>query len=127
MKKFIAEFRAFAIKGNVMDLAVAVIIGAAFGKIVSSFVNDLIMPLISAIFAIPNFSEFTMILNGSEIMIGLFIQSIVDFLIIALVVFSVVRSLNKLKKEKEKAPIPKPVSSKEELLLAEIRDILKKK
>jgi large conductance mechanosensitive channel len=125
MKNFLAEFKAFAVKGNVIDLAVAVIIAGAFGKIVASFVNDLVMPLIAAIFGIPNFSELTTTVNSSEIMVGLFIQTLVDFVIIAFVVFVAVKQINRLKKKEEDAPAPEPVPSAEEVLLSEIRDLLK--
>lgn len=125
MKNFLAEFKAFAVKGNVIDLAVAVIIAGAFGKIVASFVNDLVMPLIAAIFSIPNFAEMSALVNGSEIMIGLFIQSVVDFLIIALVVFMAIRQINRMKKKEEEAPAAPPAPTNEEVLLAEIRDLLK--
>lgn len=125
MKNFLAEFKAFAVKGNVIDLAVAVIIAGAFGKIVASFVNDLVMPLIAAIFSIPNFAEMSTLVNGSEIMIGLFIQSVVDFLIIALVVFTAIRQINRMKKKEEEAPAAPPAPSNEEVLLTEIRDLLK--
>lgn len=125
MKSFLAEFKAFAVKGNVIDLAVAVIIAGAFGKIVASFVNDLVMPLIAAIFTIPSFAELTTLVNGSEIMIGLFIQSVVDFIIIALVIFLAIRQINKMKKKEEEAPAPPPAPSNEEVLLSEIRDLLK--
>ncbi|MDW7671389.1 MAG: large-conductance mechanosensitive channel protein MscL [Bacillota bacterium] len=125
MKNFLAEFKAFAVKGNVIDLAVAVIIAGAFGKIVASFVNDLVMPLIAAIFGISNFSELTATVNSSEIMVGLFIQTVVDFAIIAFVVFVAVRQINRMKKKEEEAPAPEPVPSAEEVLLSEIRDLLK--
>jgi large conductance mechanosensitive channel len=125
MKNIFAEFKAFAVKGNVIDLAVAVIIAGAFGKIVASFVNDLVMPLIAAIFGIPNFSELTAVVNSSEIMVGLFIQTVVDFVIIAFVVFVAVKQINRFKKKEEEAPAPEPVPSPEEVLLSEIRDLLK--
>ncbi|MEN1761447.1 large-conductance mechanosensitive channel protein MscL [Anoxynatronum sibiricum] len=125
MKNFFAEFKAFAVKGNVIDLAVAVIIAGAFGKIVASFVNDLVMPLIAAVFGIPNFSELTATINGSEIMVGLFIQTVVDFVVVAFVIFVAVRQINRLKRKEEAAPAPAPVASPEEILLSEIRDLLK--
>lgn len=125
MKKFFAEFKAFAVKGNVIDLAVAVIIAGAFGKIVASFVNDLVMPLIAAVFGIPNFSELAVTVNESAIMIGLFIQTVVDFAVISFVIFMAVRQINRFKKKEEEAPAPAPVPSPEEILLSEIRDLLK--
>ena len=128
MKKFLEEFKAFAIKGNVIDLAVAVIIGGAFTAIVKSLVDDLIMPLIAAIFGTQNFSAIIITLNGSEIKIGSFLQAVVNFLIIALVIFTAIKTVTKMFKRK---PAPAPVAAipaptKEELLLTEIRDLLKK-
>lgn len=127
MKNFLKEFKAFAVKGNVVDLAVAVIIGGAFGAIVTSFVNDLVMPLIGALFAVPDFSTLSFTVNGTPIMIGLFIQAVVNFLIVAFSIFVMVKSLNKFKKKEETAPAAPPAPTKEELLLTEIRDLLKEK
>lgn len=114
------EFKKFAIKGNVVDLAVAVIIGGAFSAIITSLVNDIIMPLIGAIFGNP---DFTGIVLG-PVMIGNFIQAIVNFLIIAFSLFLVVRQINKMKKPEEKVA---PGPTNEEKLLGEIRDLLKEK
>lgn len=128
MKKFLEEFKAFAIKGNVIDLAVAVIIGGAFTAIVKSLVDDIIMPLIAAIFGTRNFSAIILTLNGSEIKIGSFLQAVVNFLIIALVIFTAIKMITKMFKRKA-APAPTapaPAPTKEELLLTEIRDLLKK-
>lgn len=131
MKKFLNEFKAFAARGNVIDLAVGVVIGGAFGAITTSLVNDLVMPIVglfiggidlsSWIINIPNF-----IYGGDAIAvnIGNFISAIVDFLIIAFVLFCVIKVINRKKKEAPKAP---PAPSAEEKLLAEIRDILKEK
>ena len=127
MKNFLKEFKAFAVKGNVVDLAVAVIIGGAFGAIVTSFVNDLIMPLIGALFAVPDFSTLAFTVKGTPIMIGLFIQAVVNFLIVALSIFVMVKALNSFKKKEESAPAAPPAPSKEELLLTEIRDLLKER
>lgn len=126
MKNFLKEFKAFAVKGNVLDLAVAVIIGGAFGAIVSSFVNDLVMPLIGAIFAIPDFSTLAVEVNGTPILYGSFIQAVVNFIIVALSIFVMVRALNKMKKKEAEKPSAPPAPTKEELLLTEIRDLLKK-
>lgn len=126
-------------KGNVVDMAVGVIIGGAFGKIVSSLVNDIIMPLVSIITGGVNFTDKKLILkdavmNGEEIISpevavtwGVFVQSIVDFLIIAFCIFMAIRFMNKLKKAEVKAEAePEPEApSKEEVLLTEIRDLLK--
>lgn len=126
MKNFLKEFKAFAVKGNVLDLAVAVIIGGAFGAIVSSFVNDLVMPLIGAIFAIPDFSTLAVDVNGTAILYGSFIQAVVNFIIVALSIFVMVRALNNMKKKETEKPSAPPAPTKEELLLTEIRDLLKK-
>ncbi|MGB4589229.1 MAG: large conductance mechanosensitive channel protein MscL [Clostridiaceae bacterium] len=129
MKKFIEEFKAFAIKGNVIDLAVAVVIGGAFTAIVKSLVDDLIMPLIAALFGTRDFSALIIPLNGSEIKIGSFLQAVVNFLLIALVIFTAIKMVTKVFRRKP-APAPvvvAPAPTKEELLLTEIRDLLKKK
>ena len=124
MKKFFKEFKDFAAKGNVIELAVAVVIGAAFGKIVSSLVDDIIMPLFGILVG-KNFASLTLEVNGSYIAYGAFIQAIVDFLIIAFCVFLFTKLINKFKKKEEKkAEAPK--KSDEVLLLEEIRDLLKK-
>lgn len=128
------DFKAFAMKGNVIDLAVAVIIGAAFGKIVASFVNDILMPPIGLLLGNVNFKDLNLILKeGSEGVTavtwnyGMFIQNIVDFLIIAFVVFLMIRAITRMEKKQEEAPAPAPPEpSNEEKLLTEIRDLLKK-
>lgn len=121
------EFKAFAMKGNVLDLAVAVIIGGAFGKIVSSLVADVIMPLVGLLMGGKSFAGLTYQVGDAVVRYGVFIQSIVDFLIVAFTIFLVVKAFNNLKKQKEEAPAPaEPVPSGEEILLAEIRDLLKK-
>lgn len=120
----ITEFKKFAVQGNVMDLAVGVIIGGAFGKIVSSFVGDVVMPLINPLIPGGNWKEAVI---GPGVKIGSFIGNIVDFLIIAFVIFLVIKALNSLKKQEETAaPAPPPEPSNEEKLLTEIRDLLKK-
>lgn len=124
------EFKQFAIKGNVLDLAIGVIIGGAFGKIVSSLVNDVIMPIIGLILGGVDFSNLQITVGEAAIKYGTFIQSIIDFLIIALSIFLFVRAINSFKKkeeEKEEEPAAPPEPSKEEVLLSEIRDILKQK
>ena len=123
MKKFFKEFKDFASKGNVLELAVAVVIGAAFGKIVSSLVDDIIMPLVGILVG-KNFASLTLDLNGSYIAYGSFIQAIVDFLIIAFCVFVFTKIINKFKKKEEKKEEAK--KSDEVVLLEEIRDLLKK-
>lgn len=127
MKKFLSEFKTFAVKGNIIDLAVAVIIGGAFGKIVTSFVNDLIMPVIGAIISVPDFSALTVTINEAPIMIGLFIQAVIDFLVVAMAVFIMIRILTRFKKKEEVKASALPFATKEEVLLAEIRDILKER
>lgn len=141
MGKFLNDFKEFAMRGNVVDMAVGVIIGGAFGKIVTSMVNDLIMPLVSPFTGGQNFSTMTVELSpakvdetgavikeASTLNYGMFIQNIVDFLIIAFCIFMAIRFIQKFKKkEKEEAAAPAPAEpSKEEVLLTEIRDLLAK-
>jgi len=139
MKKFIKEFKDFAVKGNAVDLAVAVIIGGAFGKIVSSLVADIIMPPLGLLLGGVNFSDWQWIIKSasadqaaSVINIGIFLQNILDFLIIALAVFFMVKGLAILKQQvikENKPPSPNVPSAptKEQELLTEIRDLLKNK
>ena len=101
------EFREFAIRGNVMDLAVAVIIGGAFGKIVTSLVNDILMPLIGLVMGGVNFSELSITVGAAVIKWGAFVQSIIDFIIIAFVIFLLVRAINRLKREEPVTPTTK--------------------
>src|SRR5690554_3070684 len=127
------EFKKFAIRGNVIDLAVAVIIGGAFGKIVSSFVNDIVMPLIGVILGGVNFKELAWVLveatdevEAVAVRYGLFIQNIIDFVIIAFVIFLMIRLINSMKKKEEEAPSTPPAPEPTVVLLEEIRDLLKK-
>lgn len=125
MKKIWQEFKDFAIKGNVMDMAVGVIIGGAFGKIVTSLVNDILMPLFGLLLGGIDFSDLQLPIGDATIMYGAFIQTVVDFLIISFSIFLFIRSINKFRiQEEEEEPAP-PSPSKEELLLTEIRDLLK--
>ena len=128
MKGFIAEFKAFAMKGNVIDLAVAVVIGAAFGKIVSSLVANIITPLIGLLMGGIDFSGLAYTIGDAEVTYGVFIQSIIDFTIVALVIFMVVKGINSFqKKEEAKQEEEKVVEPAEEVkLLREIRDSLQK-
>jgi len=138
MGKFIQEFKDFAVKGNAVDMAVGVIIGGAFGKIVSSIVDDIIMPPIGWLIGGVNFSDLKFELPAEEIAgvkmaaasinYGSFIQTLIDFIIVAFCVFMLVKAINKLarKKEEEAAPAAPPAPSAEEKLLTEIRDLLKK-
>jgi len=126
MKSFIEEFKGFAMRGNVVDLAVAVVIGGAFGKIVSSLVDNIITPLIGLLLGGVDFSGIAVTVGDASITYGKFIQSIVDFIIVALVIFLVVKAMNRMKK-KELAPEVKPIEPSEEVtLLREIRDALKR-
>ena len=148
MSKFLKEFKAFALRGNVVDMAVGIIIGAAFGKIVSSLVSDLLMPLVGALVGGVNFTDWKWTIVGErasildpDIMLpavtlnyGNFIQVLIDFIIIAFCVFLLIKGLNRMtsakKKEAEQeapAPAPEPEPTREEVLLTEIRDLLKTK
>jgi large conductance mechanosensitive channel len=118
------EFKEFAMRGNVMDLAIGVIIGAAFGKIITSFVNDIIMPLINPL--IPGGDWRTMEI-GPGVKIGSFVGTILDFLIIAFVIFMVVKTLNRLKRKEEAKPVGPADVPADVKILAEIRDILSKR
>jgi len=124
---FIKEFKEFAVKGNVLDMAVGVIIGSAFGKIVTSVVNDIIMPIFTFATAGVKFTDIKIPLKGdSAVMIGNFIQNVVDFLIIAFSIFVFIKLINNFKKKKEEpAEDPAPAKPTQEELLAEIRDLLK--
>lgn len=124
---FVKEFIAFISKGNVIDLAVGVIIGGAFGKIVSSLVNDIIMPLVGIILGGIDFTSLTATVKDAKLNYGMFIQNIIDFLIVAACIFVIIKLLSKLKRKKEEQPAEPPKPSKEEELLTEIRDLLKKK
>ncbi len=133
------EFKAFAMRGNVVDMAVGIVIGGAFGRIVSSFVNDVIMPPIGLLMGNLDFSQLFVNLSGGSyetlaaaeeagapvIRYGLFINNILDFVIVAFAIFMVIRAMNKMKKKEEAAPAAPPAPSAEEKLLTEIRDALK--
>lgn len=121
------EFMDFVKKGNVLDLAVAVIIGGAFGAIVTSLVNDLLMPLIGIIIGGVDFTGLSINVNEATLTYGNFIQAVVNFLIIAFVIFLLIRQVKKLEKPAEEAPPAPPEPSAEEKLLAEIRDLLKQR
>ena len=123
----IEEFKVFISRGNVVDLAVGVIIGSAFGKIVTSLVNDILMPVIGTIFGGLNFNNLMIKFNGAEIKYGVFIQNVVDFLIIAACIFVFVKVINQFMKKKEESEIVEEAKKSDEvLLLEEIRDLLKK-
>lgn len=138
MKKFLSEFKEFAMRGNVVDMAVGVIIGAAFGKIVTSLVNDIIMPVIGVLTGGVNFSDKKFVIqqavaNGETIVTpevavtwGAFVQTVIDFIIIAFCIFVAIKAINRLKRpEPEPAPEASAAPTQEELL-TEIRDLLKK-
>lgn len=129
---FIQDFKKFAIRGNVLDLAVAVVIGAAFGRIVTSFVNDVLMPPIGLLLGGVDFSDFVLTLKEASgeaaaitINYGIFIQQVVDFTIIAFAIFLVIRAFERMKRKEETIPSPPPEPNAEEKLLMEIRDLLK--
>lgn len=146
MKKLVAEFKEFIMRGNVLDMAVGVIIATAFGKITTSLVNDIFMPLISWIFGARDMTALNVIVRPAEVDaagevvkeaitlgFGTFVATVIDFVLVALVVFAIVKSFNKAhelaKKKEEEAPAEEPAPpepTKEELLLTEIRDLLKK-
>jgi large conductance mechanosensitive channel len=128
------EFKKFAMRGNVVDMAVGIIVGGAFGKIVSSFVADVIMPPIGLLIGGVDFSKLAITIKEAAgtaaavtLNYGKFIQSVVDFLIIAFAIFMAIKGMNALKKKEEAAPPPPPAPSNEEVLLGEIRDLLKQK
>ena len=138
MKKFLGEFKEFAMRGNVIDMAIGVVIGGAFGKITTSIVNDIIMPLISMLTGGVDFTAWKWVLKeavldaeGAEVAaevavnFGSLIAVILDFIIIAFAIFCMVKALNKAKKKEEEAPAAPPEPSAEEKLLTEIRDLLK--
>lgn len=126
------EFKKFAMRGNVVDMAVGIVIGAAFGQIVTSFVNDVLMPPIGMLMGGVDFSDFTLTLKAAEegsaavtLRYGVFINSVLDFLIVAAAIFMVVKGMNALQKKEVEAPAAPPEPSAEAVLLAEIRDTLR--
>ncbi|NWK90702.1 large-conductance mechanosensitive channel protein MscL [Raoultella terrigena] len=126
------EFRDFAMRGNVVDLAVGVIIGAAFGKIVSSLVADIIMPPLGLLIGGIDFKSFAVTLRDAQgdipavvMHYGVFIQNVFDFVIVAFAIFMAIKLMNNLNRKKEEAPVAPPAPTKEEVLLSEIRDLLK--
>jgi large conductance mechanosensitive channel len=130
---FVQEFKEFAVRGNVIDMAVGVIVGTAFGKIVSSFVSDVVMPPIGVLLGGVNFSDLAFIIKEAAgtspavvMAYGKFTQTVIDFVIIAFVIFTVVRLINSLKKKAEAVPAAPAAPSNQEILLTEIRDLLKK-
>jgi|ERR1043166_1016857 large conductance mechanosensitive channel len=129
---WVSEFKEFAVKGNVVDLAVGVIIGAAFGKIVSSFVADIVMPPVGMLIGGVNFADLAIVLRPAQgnqpavlLSYGKFIQALLDFVIIAFVIFLVIKMINRLKRRHEAEPVAPAAPSREEVLLTEIRDELR--
>lgn len=129
-----SEFKSFAMRGNVVDMAVGIVIGGAFGKIVSSFVADVLMPPIGLLLGNVDFSDLAVTLQAAgegveavTLRYGVFIQTVVDFIIIAFAIFMVVKAMNSVMQKEEEAPPPPPKPSKEEELLTEIRDALRAK
>ena len=123
---FVKEFVAFISKGNVIDLAVGVVIGSAFGKIVSSLVDDIIMPLVGIIIGGIDFSALTADVGDAKLAYGMFIQNVIDFLIVAACIFVFIKIIGKLKRKKEEVVEEEPVKDEKVVLLEEIRDLLKK-
>lgn len=121
------EFKEFAMRGNVMDMAVGVIIGGAFGKIVSSLVDDVIMPVIGVLTGGVDFSKLSLMVGDAEVKYGMFIQNIIDFLIISICIFSMIKVMNSISAKKKEEPAAPAEPSNEEKLLSEIRDLLKNK
>jgi len=133
------EFKAFAMRGNVVDMAIGIVIGAAFGKIVTSFVNDVLMPPIGLLMGGTDFSDWFINLSGGAyatlasaaeagavtVNYGLWINTVIDFLIVAFAIFIIIKQINRLKKAEDEAPKSPPEPPREEVLLAEIRDLLK--
>ncbi|MEF3303649.1 large conductance mechanosensitive channel protein MscL [Paenibacillus sp. GYB003] len=119
------DFKAFAMKGNVFDLAIGVIIGAAFGKIVTSLVADILTPILGLLLGGRNFSGLTLQFGDAVIKYGVFLQSVIDFFIVSYSIFLFIKLLGKFKRKQEEKPAAPPAPSKEEQLLAEIRDLLK--
>lgn len=131
--KIVSEFKAFAMKGNVTDMAVGIIIGAAFGKIVSSIVNDIIMPPLGLLIGGVNFKDLKIVMKAAAetgpavtLNYGNFLQVTFDFIIVAFAIFMVIKAMNAAKRKQEAAPAVPPAPTKQEELLTEIRDLLKK-
>ena len=124
---FVKEFKDFAVKGNVMDMAVGVIIGGAFGKIVSSLVDDILMPLIGILTGGIDFKDISIQVGSATVKYGLFLQNVIDFFIIAICIFTMIKAMNSLSKKKEEKPAAPAGPTEEQKLLGEIRDLLKNK
>lgn len=126
-KGFIAEFKEFISRGSVLDMAVGIIIGSAFTAIVTSLVNDVVMPIVGIIIGGIDFSGLKVAVGGASINYGLFIQAIINFLLIALVIFAIIKALNKVKRSKPEEPAEPEAPAEDIQLLTEIRDLLAKR
>ena len=124
---FLTEFKTFIARGNVMDMAVGVIIGGAFSNITTSLINDIVMPFLGIFTGSISFAELNFSIGSAVIAYGNFIQAVLNFLVMAFVVFCMVKGINRLSRKKEEAPPPPPGPSNEEKLLTEIRDLLKER
>jgi len=133
------EFKAFAMKGNLVDIAVAFVMGAAFGKVITTFTTGIVSPIIGLIFGVPNMDNMKYVIDEAvvdadgvqtaaeaAIYYGTFLTAVIDFIIVAFIMFLVVKGINNMKKKEEEAPAAPPAPTKEEVLLGEIRDLLKK-
>ena len=127
MRAFISEFKTFIARGNVLDMAVGVIIGGAFKAIADSLTNDILMPLLGILVGRVSFSDLTLTLGEARIAYGNFIEAVLNFLIMAFAVFCIVKAVNRFHRKKEEAPKAPPAPSNEEKLLMEIRDLLKER
>ena len=127
MKKFLQEFKTFAMRGNVMDLAVGVIVGGAFSSITNSLINDIIMPIVGIFVSQASFADLTLSVGGAVITYGNFIQAVLNFVILAFVVFCMVKAVNRVAHTQKKEEAPPPAPSHEEKLLTEIRDLLQER
>ena len=125
-KGFFGEFKEFISRGNVMDMAIGIIIGGAFTAIVGSLVDDIIMPIIGMIIGGIDFASIAVTVGDAQLLIGKFIMAIINFVLIALVLFCIIKAMNKLKKPEEEAPAEEPAPDEQTVLLTEIRDLLKK-
>ena len=125
---FVKEFKEFAMKGNLIDMAVGIVIGAAFATVTGAFIDGVFMPIVGLIFKVDNFNTFTFPLAGTTIKLGAFIGSVINFTMVAFVMFMIIKGMNRMKKKAvAEAPAAPLAPTKEEVLLTEIRDILKNK
>jgi large conductance mechanosensitive channel len=123
---FVKEFKEFAMKGNLIDMAIGIVIGAAFATITKAFIDGIFMPLVGLIFTVDDLNSYTMGVGGATIQIGAFIGAVINFTIVAFVMFMLIKAMNKMKKKAEEAPAAPAAPTKDQELLSEIRDLLKK-